>query len=88
MQGIHEGRVVLGSVLSERMQLGPGDSIELETNEGKTKLEIAGVTNEYLAGGLTLYMEADQAKKLLNVDGTDAVIIQVELGSVVRSPIA
>jgi putative ABC transport system permease protein len=80
MQGIHEGRVVLGSVLSERMQLGPGDSIELETNQGKTKLEIAGVTNEYLAGGLTLYMEAEQAKKLLNVDGTDAVIIQVEPG--------
>lgn len=80
MQGIHEGRVVLGSVLSERMQLGPGDSIELETNEGKTRLEIAGVTNEYLAGGLTLYMEAEQAKRLLNVDGTDAVIIQAESG--------
>lgn len=78
MQGIRAGQVVLGSVLSERLQLSRGDTIELETNEGKTELKIAGVTNEYLAGGLTLYMESDQAKRLLSVEGTDAVVIQAE----------
>jgi putative ABC transport system permease protein len=77
-QDIQRGDVVLGSVLSERLQLRRGDHIELETNEGKTTLPIAGVTNEYLAGGLTVYMEADQAKRLLNVEGTDAVIVKAD----------
>lgn len=76
MQGIRQGQVVLGSVLAERAQLNVGDEIELETNEGKVKVPIVGVTNEYRAGGLTLYMQTDQAKRLLSVDGTDAVIVR------------
>ncbi len=78
MRGIRSGEVVLGSVLSERTQLHRGDRIELETAEGKRELAIVGVTNEYLAGGLTIYMESDQAKKLLNVEGADAVIVKAE----------
>lgn len=88
MQGIRSGKVVIGSVLSERSQLTEGNSIELETNEGKTRLEIVGVTNEYLAGGLTVYMAADQAKRLLSVEGTDAVIIRAnpaKMASVAKS---
>ncbi|MEI8211443.1 MAG: FtsX-like permease family protein [Planctomycetota bacterium] len=78
MKGIRAGQVVIGSVLSERLQLTLGDSIEIETNQGKTRLQIAGVTNEYLAGGLTVYMAADQAKTLLSVEGTDAVVINAD----------
>jgi putative ABC transport system permease protein len=78
MQGIREGKVVLGSVLAERSQLAVGDLVELETNEGKVKLPIIGVTNEYMAGGLTLYMQTEQAKRLLSVDGTDAVIVRTD----------
>jgi putative ABC transport system permease protein len=50
--------------------------MELETKEGKTTLTIAGVTNEYLAGGLTVYLEAGKAKELLDVEGTDAIIVK------------
>jgi putative ABC transport system permease protein len=78
MQGIREGKVVLGSVLAERTQLSVGDLIELETTEGKVKVPIIGVTNEYLAGGLTLYMQTEQAKRLLSVEGTDAVIVRTD----------
>ncbi|MCU0707965.1 MAG: ABC transporter permease [Pirellula sp.] len=77
-RGVQAGEVVIGSVLSERTQLRRGDSIELETKEGKETLKIAGVTNEYLAGGLTVYMEANMAKTLLNVEGTDAVIVKAK----------
>jgi putative ABC transport system permease protein len=76
MEGVRRGGVVLGSVLSERMQKSVGDSLELETNEGKVQLPIVGVTNEYMAGGLTLYMESGQANRLLSVEGIDAVIVQ------------
>jgi putative ABC transport system permease protein len=85
MQGIRKGQVVLGSVLSQRLNLHVGDTIPLETNEGATTLSIAGVTNEYIAGGLTLYMDAENAKRLLNVDGTDVIVVRAksnELASV------
>lgn len=76
MSGIRNGEVVLGSVLSQRLNLHMGDTIPLETNQGSTSLRIVGVTNEYIAGGLTLYLEAEFAKKLLNIDGTDVVVIK------------
>jgi putative ABC transport system permease protein len=78
LRGVHEGEVVLGSVLSQRTNLHVGDTIPLETNEGSTTLKIAGVTNEYIAGGLTLYLEAEHAKRLLNVEGTDVIIVRAE----------
>lgn len=73
---VRKGQVVIGSVLSERAQLHRGDTLDLETKEGKTTLTVAGITNEYLAGGLTVYMESLKAKELLNVEGTDAVVIK------------
>ena len=76
MKGVRSGDVVLGSVLSQRLNLHIGDTIPLETNEGSTALRIAGVTNEYLAGGLTLYLEAAYAKKLLSVEGTDVIVVK------------
>ncbi len=76
MKGVRSGKVVLGSVLSQRLNLHIGNTIPLETNEGSTTLEIAGVTNEYIAGGLTLYLESEYAKKLLSVDGTDVIVVK------------
>lgn len=76
MQGVRRGDVVLGSVLSQRLNLHLGDTIPLETNDGSTTLRIAGVTNEYIAGGLTLYMESESAKRLLNVEGTDVIVVR------------
>jgi putative ABC transport system permease protein len=82
MAGIRKGEVVLGSVLSQRLNLHAGDRIPLETNEGATELRIAGVTNEYIAGGLTLYLEAENAKRLMNVDGTDVIVVRSEKGQI------
>lgn len=75
---LHDGKVVIGSVLSQRLNLHKGDRFPLETSDGSTELEVVGVTNEYIAGGLTLYMEAGFAKKLLNVDGTDVIVVRAE----------
>jgi putative ABC transport system permease protein len=77
-QDIRRGGVVIGSVLSERTKLHRGDRIDLETKEGKTSLDILGVTNEYLGGGLTVYLEAGKAKELLDIEGTDAVIVKAK----------
>ena len=76
MAGIHRGEVVLGSVLSQRLNIHVGDTLPLETKEGATTLRVVGVTNEYIAGGLTIYLEASIAKKLLDVDGTDVIVVK------------
>jgi len=80
LKKVRNGGVVLGCVLSERLNLHIGDSIPLETNEGSTTLTIVGVTNEYIAGGLTLYLEAEYAKKLLSVEGTDVIVVKANSG--------
>lgn len=82
MEGVQKGKVVLGSVLSQRLNLHRGDTIPLETNDGSSDLEVIGVTNEYIAGGLTLYLEAENAKRLLNVEGTDVIVVKSKPGAI------
>ena len=72
---VRQGEIVLGSVLAQRLKLHTGDSISLDTTEGTTTLRIAGVANEYIAGGLTLYLETSHAKRLLNVEGADVIVV-------------
>jgi len=73
--GIQNGDVVIGSVLSERAKLNVNDKVELNTQEGLKQFRIAGVANDYIAAGLTVYMNREQAERLLNIQGTDAIII-------------
>jgi putative ABC transport system permease protein len=76
--GLREGKVVVGSVLTQRLGLHVGDSIPLETQLGTKNLEIVATTNEYIAGGLTLYMQRDMAENLLNVSGVHAYVVQAD----------
>jgi putative ABC transport system permease protein len=77
-QDLFDGQVVIGTVLAQRTGLGVGDELPLETVQGTRRLRIAGLTNEYLVGGLAVYMERSWAKKLLGIDGVDAYIIKAD----------
>ena len=72
----------MGSVLSERMKLKSGDKLSLETLEGTKELRIAGIVNDYIAGGLTIYMHRKQAETLFHVEGHDAFIVRAEPGKI------
>ena len=72
------GKVVVGSVLAQRRNLEPGDFIELESPDGAASLEVAAVTNEYIGGGLTVYMPIARAAKLLRVEGVSALVVDSE----------
>lgn len=63
------GEVVLGTTLAQRMGLGVGDEITLQTRAGPTGLQIAALTTEYSVGGLNLGMDWHAAKRLLGLDG-------------------
>ena len=80
VSGLQRGQAVVGSVLAERLSLGVGDNIPLETESGTVQLPIAAIVNDYMAGGLTIYLTRDVANQMLNVSGVDAYIIQAERG--------
>ena len=78
LDGLREGKVVVGTVLTQRLGLKKGDKIPLETKFGTRELEIAATTNEYFAGGLTVYLHSQTALELLDVSGVDAYVIQAD----------
>ncbi|MGB7323586.1 MAG: FtsX-like permease family protein, partial [Rubripirellula sp.] len=78
-QSVSAGEVIVGSVLANRSgDLQAGDSISLETNDGTMKLRIAGVVNDYLAGGQTVYMSRKSAAELLGIGGVDTYLIHAD----------
>jgi putative ABC transport system permease protein len=64
--------VVVGSVLAQRAGLTLGDPLTIQTGNRSADVRVAGIANEYLVGGLALYMERDAARRRLGIDGADA----------------
>lgn len=71
-------RVLIGSVLAERIQKKVGDTITLQTRSGARQLRIAAVANDYTSGGLTVHMNMNLAQKLLGVEGADAYVVSAD----------
>jgi len=74
------GEVVIGTVLSQRIGVKPGQKITLETAQGPKEATVAALTNEYMVGGLAVYLDRKVGKELLNIEGTDAFIIRTTPG--------
>lgn len=72
------GDVVVGSVLAMRRNLTVGDTIEIKTGVGAIERPIAAINNDYLGGGLTVYMDRTVASELLQIEGVDALIVSAE----------
>jgi putative ABC transport system permease protein len=82
--GLQAGKAVIGSVLAERLDIGVGDRIPLETQSGTVQLTVAATVNDYMAGGLTIYLTREVASQLLSVSGVDAYVIQAEPGKLAQ----
>lgn len=78
LSGLTAGEVVIGTVLAQRLGLHAGDPLPLEGPNGTEPFQIVAITNEYLAGGLTAYMQRDVAEKRLGVIGVDAYVVQAD----------
>ncbi|MCA9135805.1 MAG: FtsX-like permease family protein [Planctomycetales bacterium] len=76
---LEHGEVVIGSVLAKRAgDLSVGDKVDLETDSGKVSLTVAAIANDYMAGGLTMYMKRSFAERYLNVSGVDAYMVRAK----------
>jgi putative ABC transport system permease protein len=83
-QQFREGQVALGSVLAQQTNLKVGDNITLETDQGKKEFRIAAIVNDYQAGGLTIHIEREVAKRELGIDGVDAYIVTADPKQIVE----
>lgn len=77
-KALTQGQVVIGSVLAQRKGLKPGGTLQLETTSGPTNFEVAAIVNDYLGGGLTVYMDAPVARLAFGIEGLDVLIIQAD----------
>ncbi|MCE9544677.1 MAG: hypothetical protein K8T25_04045 [Planctomycetia bacterium] len=78
------GNVIIGSGLAQRTGLTVGSSIPLKTKDMKdsVSVRVVGITKEYMAGGLTMYMEKSAAQKILGIVCVNAYIINAAPGKV------
>lgn len=77
---LEHGEVVLGSVFAERAGLKPGDDVYLKTESGQQRFRVAAVANDYLASGLTMYIDREVARRVLDVGGVDVYAIKADEG--------
>ena len=74
------GDAGISTVLARRTGLKIGDQITLSTPDGPHRTTIAGITNEYTAGGLVVVLDFDVAKRILGIHGADVFIVKVTPG--------
>jgi putative ABC transport system permease protein len=84
-QGLLEGDVVLGTVLAHRMGVKIGDQVTLQTLQGPKSVRVAGITNEYIIGGLVVHMDYRFGRKLLGAEGADVYIVRAQEGAALAS---
>lgn len=73
---LRAGQAVIGSVLAQRARLSVGDELSIESGDRSVRVRVAGIANEYLVGGLALYLERDAARRLLDIAGADAFAVR------------
>ena len=77
-----DGEVVIGSTLGNRTGTGLGQEITMETSQGTRNFRVAGLTTEYIVGGLIVFMERSAGERLLGIEGANMFIIKANIGSV------
>lgn len=79
-QQLIDGEAVVSSVIAAQAGLQLGDDAMLETPDGPHKIRVGAIANDYLVGGLTVWVHRKTAERLLHISGVDGYVIMVEKG--------
>lgn len=79
-RSLADGEVIIGSVLAQRVGLKQGDRVGLQTVDGGRQFRIKAITDDYMAGGLTVHMHSNVARQALGFEGVDVFVIRAEPG--------
>ncbi len=84
LERMRQGEVVMGNIAAAKLQVSEGDTLEIGGGEGAHQVRICGVTNDYLVGGLTLYMDWEVGQRLMKTEGVDGYIIRANSGKLLE----
>lgn len=73
--------VVVSSVVASQADINPGDIVMLDTPKGPREVHVVGINNEYLVGGLLVWMQRQAAEDLLGISGYDGYIVMAKPGA-------
>lgn len=79
-RGLLQGEVIIGTSLAHQLGLHVGDDLALSTRRGRRPFRVAGVVSEYTAGGITLYMEWNTARRAFGHEGVHAIMVSARPG--------
>jgi putative ABC transport system permease protein len=80
LAALGRGEAVVGSVLAERAGLKVGDRFQLSAGGRTHEVQVAALANEYLAGGMVLYLDRAIASQLYSIQGLDTLLVTAREG--------
>jgi putative ABC transport system permease protein len=83
-EGLQRGEAVIGVALAQRVGLKKGDSLAVQTRRGEKPLRVAAVIKEYTAGGMSMYLDWEESRRLLEIPGIHGLEVYAEPGQVGR----
>ncbi|MBI1914172.1 MAG: ABC transporter permease [Planctomycetes bacterium] len=83
-EGLRRGGVAVGTALAQRAGVQVGDDIVVQTRRGEEPLRVAAVIKEYTAGGMGLYLDWEEARRLLAMPGVHGFEVYAEPGGAGR----
>jgi putative ABC transport system permease protein len=78
--GLDSGGVAIGTALAQRASVGVGDKIVVQTRHGEKSLRVVAVIKEYTAGGMGLYLDWEEARRLLAMPGVHGFEVYAKPG--------
>jgi putative ABC transport system permease protein len=72
--------VVVSTVVARKGNIKAGQIVELDTPKGPRRVHVMGINNEYLVGGLLVWMQRTAAEDLLGISGYDGYIVMAKPG--------
>jgi putative ABC transport system permease protein len=75
LAALARGETVVGSALAARLRVGVGDSITLPGRHGPHRVRIGGIAKEYTVGGMALYLDWEQASRLVGIEHPHALAV-------------
>lgn len=73
---LRTGQILLGSVLANRIDYREGNSVELEVEDKKHQMKVAGICEEYSAAGLIAVMDRQASQSVLSVAPTHFLLVR------------
>lgn len=79
-RGLLAGDVVLGTVLAKKLGVTAGQQVQVRASGIEQTLHVAGIAQEYTAGGLMIIMHRESAQKVFPISETHVFMIRCRDG--------